>query len=45
MTSSSFGGLPGGAALKDDEQRWLSYINDAVIEPSISERRYRLEEV
>ena len=40
-----FGGYPGGAALKDDEQRWLSYINDAVIEPSISKDVIALEEV
>ena len=39
-----FGGYPGGAALKDDEQRWLSYINDAVIEPSISKDVIALEE-
>lgn len=26
-----FGGYPGGATLKDDERRWLDYLNDAVI--------------
>lgn len=40
-----FGGYPGGAALKDDEQRWLSYLNEAVIEPSIVKDVIALEEV
>ncbi|WP_283170032.1 ATP-binding protein [Curtanaerobium respiraculi] len=31
-----FGGYPGAAALVDDEQRWLSYINNAIIEPTIA---------
>ena len=40
-----FGGYPGGAALKGDEQRWLGYLNDAVIEPSIAKDVIALEEV
>ncbi len=31
-----FGGYPGGAPLRFDRDRWLAYIVDAVIEPSIS---------
>ena len=40
-----FGGYPGSAALKGDEQRWLDYLNDAVIEPSIAKDVIALEEV
>ncbi|NHM16670.1 AAA family ATPase [Eggerthellaceae bacterium zg-887] len=40
-----FGGYPGGAPLKGDKQRWLDYLNDAVIEPSISKDVIALEEV
>lgn len=31
-----FGGYPGSAALIDDEERWKNYINDSLIETSIS---------
>ncbi len=31
-----FGGYPGAAQLKDDEERWKNYVNDALIESSIS---------
>ncbi|MEA5020129.1 MAG: AAA family ATPase [Gordonibacter sp.] len=31
-----FGGYPGGAALKNDKSRWLDYLVNAVIEPSIT---------
>ncbi|MDX2285133.1 MAG: ATP-binding protein [Bacteroidia bacterium] len=31
-----YGGYPGAAQLIGDEQRWKSYIRDAIIEPSIS---------
>lgn len=31
-----FGGYPGSAALIDDESRWKNYVNDALIETSIS---------
>lgn len=31
-----YGGYPGGSSLIHDETRWLDYITDAVIEPSIS---------
>ncbi len=40
-----FGGYPGGAPFKGDKQRWLDYLNDAVIEPSISKDVIALEEV
>lgn len=31
-----FGGYPGAAALVDDTQRWANYINDALIETTVS---------
>lgn len=31
-----FGGFPGAAHLVEDESRWLHYVKDAIIEPSIS---------
>lgn len=40
-----FGGYPGGAPLRDDESRWLAYLNDSVIEPSIAKDVIALEEV
>lgn len=40
-----YGGYPGSAALKKDENRWLLYMNDAVIEPSISKDVISLDEV
>ena len=40
-----FGGYPGGAPLKDDKSRWLDYLTDSVIEPSISKDVIALDEV
>lgn len=40
-----FGGYPGSASLKNNENRWLSYMNDSVIEPSISKDVVSLDEV
>lgn len=40
-----FGGYPGSAPLRQDEERWLEYMNDAVIAPSISKDVVALEEV
>ncbi|MEG1827189.1 MAG: AAA family ATPase [Gordonibacter sp.] len=40
-----FGGYPGGAALINDKQRWFDYLNDAVIEPSITKDVIALEDV
>ena len=31
-----YGGYPGAAGLTDDEVRWRRYVNDSLIEPSIS---------
>jgi len=31
-----FGGYPGAATLVDDEERWRAYVNDSLIETSIS---------
>lgn len=39
------GGYPGGATLLPDEQRWLDYMNDAVIEPSIARDVVALDNV
>ena len=40
-----FGGYPGAAPFVQDEARWLAYMNDSVIEPSISKDVVALEEV
>ena len=40
-----FGGYPGSAPLRKDEQRWLDYMNDSVIQPSIAKDVVALEEV
>lgn len=40
-----FGGYPGGAPLRLDENRWLDYLNDAVIEPSIAKDVVAMEDV
>lgn len=40
-----FGGYPGGASLRGDKGRWLDYMNDSVIDPSISKDVVSLEEV
>ncbi len=40
-----FGGYPGGAPLRSDETRWLDYMNDAVIDPSIAKDVIAMEEV
>lgn len=40
-----FGGYPGAAPLRNDENRWLDYLNNAIIEPSISKDVVALEEV
>ena len=31
-----FGGYPGAADLREDEERWKQYVRDAIIEPSIT---------
>ena len=40
-----YGGYPGSAFFIDNEQRWLDYMNDAVIEPSIAKDVIALDEV
>ena len=40
-----FGGYPGGAPLRRNKKRWLDYMTDAVINPSISRDVVALEEV
>ena len=40
-----FGGYPGGAALKDDEERWLEYMRDSIIEATLSRDVLQMEEI
>lgn len=40
-----FGGFPGAARLRHDEGRWLAYLRDSIIEPTISKDVLEYEEV
>ena len=40
-----FGGYPGAAALADDKQRWLDYMTNSIIAPSISRDIIMLERI
>ena len=40
-----FGGYPGGAALRGDTERWVSYMGSSIIEPVISRDILQMEEV
>ena len=40
-----FGGYPGAARFTDDETRWVTYVRDAIIEPTISQDVLALEDV
>jgi predicted AAA+ superfamily ATPase len=40
-----FGGYPGAAALKNDEERWARYIGSSIVEPTISQDIFLMEEV
>lgn len=40
-----FGGYPGGAPLRSDVGRWLDYMNDSVIDPSIAKDVVAMDEV
>ncbi len=40
-----YGGYPGSAQFKDDDARWLDYMVDSVIEPSISKDVIALESI
>lgn len=40
-----FGGYPGAAAIKDDENRWLDYLRGSIIEPTITQDVLEMETV
>jgi len=40
-----YGGYPGAAVLKDDEERWVRYIGSSIIEPVISNDILQMNEV
>jgi predicted AAA+ superfamily ATPase len=40
-----FGGYPGAAAFKDDEERWARYIGASIVEPTISQDVLLMEAV
>jgi predicted AAA+ superfamily ATPase len=40
-----FGGYPGAAALKNDENRWARYIGASIVEPTIAQDVLFMEEV
>lgn len=40
-----FGGYPGPAVLRNDRSRWLSYMNNSIIEPTLARDVLYLEEV
>lgn len=40
-----YGGYPGAALLKDDEGRWLNYVQNSIIEPSIANDVLQLADV
>jgi predicted AAA+ superfamily ATPase len=40
-----FGGYPGAAALKNDESRWARYIGTSIVEPTIAQDIFMMEEV
>jgi predicted AAA+ superfamily ATPase len=40
-----FGGYPGGAALKNEPDRWADYLRNAVIEATLSKDVYGLESI
>jgi predicted AAA+ superfamily ATPase len=40
-----YGGYPGSAVLRDDQQRWLDYLNNTIIEPSLSKDVIALESI
>lgn len=40
-----YGGYPGAAALKGNEARWLHYVNDAIIEATLSKDVLQMEDV
>jgi predicted AAA+ superfamily ATPase len=40
-----WGGYPGAAVLKDEEERWARYIGTSIVEPTISQDILMMEEV
>jgi predicted AAA+ superfamily ATPase len=40
-----FGGYPGAAVLRKNEERWRSYISNSIVEPSISQDILFMEEI
>ena len=40
-----FGGYPGGAALRDNTERWARYMGSSIVEPVISRDILQMEEV
>jgi predicted AAA+ superfamily ATPase len=40
-----FGGYPGAAALRHDEERWARYIGASIVEPTISQDILMMEEI
>jgi predicted AAA+ superfamily ATPase len=40
-----FGGYPGAAVLKGDEERWARYVGTSIVEPTISQDILMMEEV
>ena len=40
-----FGGYPGAASLKNDEHRWAQYIGNSIVEPTLSQDIFLMQEV
>ena len=40
-----FGGYPGAASLKNDEERWARYIGSSIVEPVLSKDVLQMEEI
>ena len=40
-----FGGYPGAASLRNDKEKWRTYVNDAIISPNIEKDILRLNNV
>lgn len=40
-----YGGYPGAAALRDNEERWLDYLRDSIIQATLSKDILQLEDV
>ncbi|MCL2655582.1 MAG: ATP-binding protein [Coriobacteriia bacterium] len=40
-----FGGYPGSARIKDDETRWLRYMSESIVEPTITQDVLMMQEI